>query len=144
MFEILSVCSGRDHRDLDDCRRDRERSGRTFQAGMQWRTAGGGFLVPRGMRTCSQGKKADDTRCGRTIEAKPVCDQTCQIEAAVAASDEHRIEWISNMAAIGAPRRRSGKTPSEVTRACGLHERPPDAVDFMPHDAPHASTARCA
>ncbi|OLP54635.1 hypothetical protein BJF92_08760 [Rhizobium rhizosphaerae] len=43
-------------------------------------------------RRSRQGKKATDSRCGRTIEATPVCGQTCQIEAAVAAPDEDRIE----------------------------------------------------
>lgn len=34
---------------------------------------------------CSQGKKVADGRCGRTIEAQPVSDQTCHIEDVVAA-----------------------------------------------------------
>ena len=34
---------------------------------------------------CSQGKKVEDGRCGRTIEAQPVSDQTCHIEDVVAA-----------------------------------------------------------
>lgn len=34
---------------------------------------------------CSQGKKGADGRCGRTIEAQPVSDQTCHIEDVVAA-----------------------------------------------------------
>lgn len=40
------------------------------------------------MRPCSQGKKVADGRCGKTIEAKPVFDQTCQIEDVLAAPDE--------------------------------------------------------
>lgn len=34
-------------------------------AGTKWRTAGSGFLGPRGMRTCSQGKKVAYGRCGQ-------------------------------------------------------------------------------
>ncbi|MFK0333883.1 hypothetical protein ACIQUB_22470 [Rhizobium sp. NPDC090275] len=34
----------------------------------------------------SQGKKVADGRCGITIEAQPVFDQTCHIEDVVAAS----------------------------------------------------------
>lgn len=36
-------------------------------------------------RRSRQGKKAADGRCGRTIEAQPVSDQTCPIEDVVAA-----------------------------------------------------------
>lgn len=39
-----------------------------------------------------QGKKVADGRCGITIEAKPVFDQTCQIEDVVAAPDETQPE----------------------------------------------------
>lgn len=34
-------------------------------AGTKWRMAGSGFLGPRGMRTCSQGKKVADGGCGQ-------------------------------------------------------------------------------
>ncbi|OJU68904.1 MAG: hypothetical protein BGO05_24570 [Rhizobiales bacterium 63-7] len=36
-------------------------------------------------RRSRQGKKVADERCGRTIEAQPVSDQTCHIEDVVAA-----------------------------------------------------------
>lgn len=52
---------------------------------MQWRAAGDGFLGPRGMRTQVAGEERWRCRCGRTIEAQPLFDQTCQIEAALAA-----------------------------------------------------------
>nr|ASK44827.1 hypothetical protein [Rhizobium rhizogenes] len=34
-------------------------------AGTKWRTAGSGFLGPRGMQTCLQGKKVAYGRCGQ-------------------------------------------------------------------------------
>ncbi|MBP2449637.1 hypothetical protein JOH51_007145 [Rhizobium leguminosarum] len=36
----------------------------------------------RNERVSAQGKKVLDGRCGRTIEAKPLSDQTCLIEPA--------------------------------------------------------------
>lgn len=36
----------------------------------------------RNERLSAQGKKVLDGRCGRTIEAKPLSDQTCRIEPA--------------------------------------------------------------
>lgn len=52
---------------------------------MQWRAAGDGFLDPRGKRTQFAGEESWRCRCGNTIEAQPLFDQTCQIEAALAA-----------------------------------------------------------
>nr|ARU12342.1 hypothetical protein AgrTiEU6_115 [Agrobacterium tumefaciens] len=47
------VCSGRAHRVLDDgVKTDGDRR-RTLGPKRQWRAAGSGFLVARGMRTCS-------------------------------------------------------------------------------------------
>lgn len=43
------------------------------------------FLFRAEWRHSRQGKKVDEGRCGRTIEAQPVSDQTCHIEDAVAA-----------------------------------------------------------
>ncbi len=86
IFEILSGCSGRDHRDLNGCRRDRGRSDRTPQ-GPQCNGGwpGAAFLAREEWRRSRQGKKVADGRCGRTIEAEPVCDQTCHIEDVLAA-----------------------------------------------------------
>ncbi len=55
---LLSGCSGRVHRDLDGCRKDRGRSDRTPWAGTQWRAAGGGFLVSRGMAAQPTGEES--------------------------------------------------------------------------------------
>ncbi|NTJ45308.1 hypothetical protein G6L28_22330 [Agrobacterium larrymoorei] len=83
---ILSGCSGRDHRVLDDCRVDRGRSDRISKKPQR---SGGrreaAFLDREECEHRSQGKKVGDSRCGKTIEAQPVFDQTCQIEAALAA-----------------------------------------------------------
>lgn len=57
---------------------------------MEWRAAGDGFVVPRGMRTQFAGEESWRCRCGNTIEAQPLFDQTCQIEAALAAPET----WI--------------------------------------------------
>ncbi|AVA24409.1 hypothetical protein NXC24_PB00484 (plasmid) [Rhizobium sp. NXC24] len=49
---------------------------------------------------CAQGKKVLEGRCGRTIEAKPVFDQTCLIEPA------KDVAWLSggrDMAMAAAP-----------------------------------------
>lgn len=43
------------------------------------------FLSREEWRHSRQGKKVGDGRCGRTIEAQPVSDQTCHIEDAGAA-----------------------------------------------------------
>ncbi len=64
---------------------------------MQWRAAGDGFLGPRGMRTQVAGEERWRCRCGRTIEAQPLFDQTCQIEAALAAPLAMP-EWMATMA----------------------------------------------
>jgi hypothetical protein len=52
------------------------------KAAMKWRAAGSGFLAPRGMSAEPAGEESCDGRCGRTIEAEPVSDQTCLIEPA--------------------------------------------------------------
>ena len=46
---------------------------------------GAAFLSREECELCSQGKKGANGRCGRTIEAQPVSDQTCHIEDVVAA-----------------------------------------------------------
>lgn len=43
------------------------------------------FLSREEWRHSRQGKKVGDGRCGRTIEAQPVSDQTCHIEDVLAA-----------------------------------------------------------
>src|SRR5690606_31863577 len=61
--------------------KDRRRSDRTSKR-PQWN--GGrpeaAFLDREEWRRSRQGKKVAGGRCGRTIEAKPVSGQTCQIE----------------------------------------------------------------
>lgn len=49
---------------------------------MKWRAAGETLLSREECEHSSQGEKVADGRCGRTIEAKPVSDQTCLIEPA--------------------------------------------------------------
>ena len=107
IFEILPVCSGRDHRDLDECRQDRGRSDRTRRgpvapartgwlwAGTTWRAAGSGFVAPRGMRTCSQGKKVVTGVAGRRSRRSRFFDQTCHIEDVLAAP------WVTRSEGIG-------------------------------------------
>ncbi len=82
---LLPVCSGRDHRDLDGCRKDRGRSDRTFRPEQRGGRPGAAFLSREEWRRSRQGKKVADGRCGRTIEAQPLSDQTCHIEDVVAA-----------------------------------------------------------
>jgi len=53
----------------------------------------------------AQGKKVLEGRCGRTIEAKPVFDQTCLIEPA---KDVAWLRGIRNMAMAAAPRLPAG------------------------------------
>ncbi|MQB46086.1 hypothetical protein DXT94_29650 [Rhizobium sp. ICMP 5592] len=83
MSKFLSVVSGRALRGLDGCRKDRGRSDRTPK-GLKRRGGrpGAALLLREECERSSQGKKVADGRCGRTIEAKPVSDQTCLIEPA--------------------------------------------------------------
>ena len=62
---ILSGLFGRACRGLDDGVRTGGDRHCTLWAETKWRAAGSSFLVSRGMRTCSQGKKVADGRCGR-------------------------------------------------------------------------------
>ncbi len=49
---------------------------------MAWRAARRNFVVREEWAHRAQGKKVLEGRCGNTIEAKPVFDQTCLIEPA--------------------------------------------------------------
>jgi len=91
---------------------------------MQWRTAGSGFLGYREeCERSSQGKKVADGRCGRTIEAQPVCDQTCPIEDVVVApgliNSEELRRWL---AVIDRPPR-----PTAIPSAAHAPHHPPHA-----------------
>ncbi len=52
-----------------------------------WRTDGRSFLGPRGMAEQPPGEESCGGRCGRTIAAQPVSDQTSPFEDAVAAAN---------------------------------------------------------
>jgi len=89
---FLSGWSGRAYRGLDGGEltgSDRRRTpgvpvdlfnGVACRAETKWRTDGGGFLVSRGMRTCSQGKKVVVDRCEMVIETKASLGHTECIE----------------------------------------------------------------
>ncbi len=53
--------------------------------------AGSGFLGPRGMRTCSQGKKVAYGRCGKAVETKAPFGHTRSIEVCVGVASPNRI-----------------------------------------------------
>jgi len=55
-------------------------------------------LIRAEWRRSRQGKKVADGRCGRTIEAQPLSDQTCHIEDVVAAPVFDQTGWVSGMA----------------------------------------------
>lgn len=55
-----------------------------------WRTDGRSFLGPRGMAEQPPGEESCGGRCGRTIAAQPVSDQTSPVEDAVAAANQAR------------------------------------------------------
>lgn len=116
------------------------------------------FLGPRGMRTQFAGEESWRCRCGRTIEAQPFFDQTCQIEAVLAAP----IVQVRTDDVIG-PVNCRGNLPSDAAgleNVFGLslsmvacvsigrillllahrrHERPADAARLMP--AAHAGSS---
>ncbi len=53
-----------------------------------WRTDGRSFLGPRGMAEQPPGEESCGGRCGRTIAAQPVSDQTSPFEEVVAAANQ--------------------------------------------------------
>lgn len=55
-------------------------------------------MIREEWRRSRQGKKVADGRCGRTIEAEPLSDQTCHIEDVVAAPRVDQTGWVSEMA----------------------------------------------